>query len=116
MASPMFCEAEFSALKLSISTPITGDPFSFVASPANAALAIAALREDIDPDSSVVDALTDLTVSPMYQLAKASLERDLAEIERTQPSDALRRRSFVLDMFGARLFLAGARLAEVTHA
>ena len=113
MALPMFCEADPSALKLSIPGPITGDPFTHLASPANAALAIAALREDLDADGTVVHALTDLTVSPMYLLAKASLESDLAEIERAQPADAARRRSFVLDMFGARLFCAGTKLQEV---
>ena len=78
-------------------------PFTYVASAVNTALAATAHDELMDDSAELIPAIADLTVSPMYVIARDSLEQDL------QAATAAGRR-LAIDTFAARMLLAGTKL------
>ena len=108
---PVRGSASTLSLSITLPEPVPGDVFTYIASGANAAIAIAAAME-----SAEVDDLTELmsacASSPEFQLLKQCYRRDLATIAAGLPDAALRE-EFVLDLVLCRMFCAGVRYAKL---
>ena len=117
MASmPLAAEgASASGLHITLPEHIDGDAYAYVASAPNAALAIAAAYESMDADT-LTQVMSDLALSPMMAVAKASYRRDLQIIHRDQPLDAEQREQFALEILCARMYLGGLQHGRLPKA
>ncbi len=100
------------SLIVTLPEPVPGDPYTYVASGPNAAIAIAAAMESVD-ESRITELMASCAVSPEYQLLKKCLRDDQRRILAADPADAAEREEFVLDLALCRMFFAGVRYAAL---
>lgn len=100
------------SLVVNLPKPVPGDPYTYIASGPNAAIAIAAAMESVD-ESRITDLMSSFAVSAEYKLLKNCFRDDQRRIHTEDPVDAAEREEFILDLVLSRMFLAGVRFAAL---